>query len=105
MAFCSSQAVSPLNVTDDVLQRFGTELAASGELDKPNRKVGETIGAWNKLCAMAAPMNLPTLSVPPKRTIRWTITPQRFPSTFQRDVAGWRDRLTNVDLEAEDGLT
>ena len=103
MAFCSGSGVGPQEVDDGTLEKFRTALRASAEIDKPETKVRDTIGAWNKLSALAVDMRLPKLFVPPAQIARWTIEPNKFPQSFQDDVSGWQERLSHVDPDAEEG--
>jgi hypothetical protein len=103
MAFCSALEVKPQEVDNALLEKFRIALCESAEIDKPDRKVRDTILAWNKLTTMAVDAALPTLSSPPARVARWTIEPERFPESFQNDVSCWLERLSTVDPEAEEG--
>jgi integrase len=103
VAFCSSQAIAPQDVTDATLVDFRDELVRSREIDKPDRKVRETVRSWNRLCSVTD-VPLAPLSVSPRRVPRWTIEPQKFPAAFRESVAKWLRRLTNVDPEDETGL-
>ena len=102
IAFCSGLGVAPEQVDDSVLEQFRQALTNSSDVDKPERKVREVIGAWNKLAAMADPP-LPILFLAPGQVPRWTIEPEKFSQAFQADVSKWQMELSYVDPEAEEG--
>lgn len=93
--FCSSENVDPSDVSDSHLERLLGALRDETFAKKPEAKVAQAARTWNRLRAMDGwPQQLLRA---PRRREPWTIQLDRFPASFQQDVAAWLQRLSHAD--------
>jgi integrase len=102
MTYCSVAGLHPGDVDDQIVQRFLDALKASGDVNRPEQHVRQTIRTWNRLAQRTDwPQNI--LSVPDRRIPRWTIEPEKFSKPFRDEVDAWQRPLAHIDPEGEQG--
>ena len=99
--YCSSIGLPPHLVDDDVLARFLTHLSDQSLAKDPNRVWSRTIQSWNGFVKRSG-LPLAILTVPRKEQYQ-AIPLSHYPLSFQEDLDAWINRLTHVDLFAEEG--
>ncbi len=94
--YCTALGVLPQDIRDDHVRDLLTILEQETFVNLPCSKVGSIISVWNRLRGDLPGWPAILLSYPRKRE-PWTFPIERFPESFQRDVARWLDRLGNPD--------
>ena len=100
--YCSALDVTPLSVSELHIRGFLAALETETFIDKPDAKVSAIVSTWNRL-RKSVPGWPDLVLTYPRRKEPWTFRLDRFPISFQADVAAWIDRLSNPDFLEGDG--
>ena len=102
MRYCSFQGISPVVVTNRVIQDYIEALVEGSFIKKPSDRHRNLCKIWNEAAAQVPLWPSIKLEVPDFRRARRSLPDEAFPECFQADVEAYLAWLGGNDLLADD---